>query len=208
MICYIINPSNLKNPSTLKVFVFMPRKKPSISKEDLDAFQQAVKGVQPLKTDKIRLGQPPIAKKPVRKHEFSEEDNPIPLNESLVLDSVSGEEALAYKHASISLKTLRKLRKGQYNVEAKLDLHGMTVEKARKAVHDFLQECLREKIQVALIIHGKGHHSAEPVLKNKLNHWLRELPFLLAFCSAAQTHGSRGALYILLKRNTEETLLG
>ena len=96
------------------------------------------------------------------------------------------------------------MRKGQYNVEAILDLHGMTVAKANAEVDRFLQQCLHQGIRIVLIIHGKGHHSQEPILKNKLNHWLRSIDGVLAFCSAAKEHGSRGASYVLLKRKTGE----
>src|SRR5205085_11200856 len=128
------------------------------------------------------------------------EKSSLHLNESLDLDPVQGEEFISYKHSSISNKTLSNLRKGQYTIEATLDLHGLFVEKAKDAVDDFLQQCLHDKVRVVLIIHGKGHHSGMPILKNKLNHWLRELPSVLAFCSAARGHGSRGAIYVLLKR--------
>lgn len=173
-------------------------KKTKINQEDLDIFHQAMAAVNPLKNNKILLKPTRIQKKSSILPLSS--NNPIPLDESPLHTSVQGEEFIVFKQTCISDKILRKLRKGQYNVEAKLDLHGMTAEKANNAVGCFLQECLQEQIRVALIIHGKGHHSQQmPMLKNKLNHWLRSLPFVLAFCSATPAHGSRGATYVLLK---------
>jgi DNA-nicking Smr family endonuclease len=173
-----------------------------LSKEDQATFQEAMKGVKPLKKEtKIRPAPP--KRKPV-KHRWAEETESLNLNESLTLDPVQSEEFISYKQAGISHKILRNLRQGQYNVEAKLDLHGHTIEEARKTVDAFLQQCLQQRIRVVLIIHGKGHHSQMPVLKNKLNHWLRELPSVLAFCSATPAHGSRGAVYILLKSQARE----
>jgi len=181
------------------------RKKPiKINKEDLDAFHSAVSGTKPLKIpDKVRLKPPLSRKKPVVAHNKQEKET-LHLNESLELDAVAGEEFISYKQAGISNKILRNLRKGQYNVQATLDLHGFIVDDAKEAVDEFLQHCLQDSIRVALIIHGKGHHSEMPVLKNKLNHWLRELPSVLAFCSATTIHGSRGAIYVLLKRHARE----
>jgi len=181
----------------------MPKKRHTISEEDLEAFQQAMKGTKPLKSNKIRLAPPLEGKKPIRKHIYHD-DTTFTLSEKLALDPVQGEEFISFKQNGISNKTLRKLRKGQYNVEAILDLHGLSIEEAKSAVEYFLQQCSYEKIRIALIIHGKGHHSEMPILKNKLNHWLRELDFVLAFCSAAPFHGSRGAVYVLLRRSTEE----
>jgi DNA-nicking Smr family endonuclease len=52
------------------------------------------------------------------------------------------------------------------------------------------------------IIHGKGLSSAGklPVLKGKVDAWLRQMDAVLAFCSARRNDGGTGALYVLLKR--------
>ncbi|RMD71241.1 MAG: DNA mismatch repair protein MutS, partial [Gammaproteobacteria bacterium] len=51
------------------------------------------------------------------------------------------------------------------------------------------------------IVHGKGRRSArQPVLKQKVNGWLRARDEVLAFCSARPHHGGTGALYVLLRR--------
>jgi len=173
----------------------------------METFHNAVVGTKPLIQKKIRLKTPPSTSRTVNKRPLFTEEL-FYLNESLDLDPVSGDEFIAFKQTGISNKTLRKLRKGQYNVEAILDLHGMSVGKAKASVDSFLQQCLHEGIRVVLIIHGKGHHSQAPILKNKLNHWLRKIHAVLAFCSAAPSHGSRGATYVLLKHMTEENSLG
>jgi DNA-nicking Smr family endonuclease len=180
-------------------------KKPKINTDDIAAFYKAMEGTKPLTQKKIRL----TTTTPVRKVKYPKisEQESLNFHESADLAAVSGEEYIAYKQEGISNKILRKLRKGQYNVEAILDLHGMTVAKAHHAVDAFLQQCLHQGLRIVLIIHGKGHHSQEPVLKNKLNHWLRSIDAVLAFCSAAPIHGSRGASYVLLKRTTGEPLL-
>lgn len=179
----------------------MPKKKNTISPEELDLFHQAMKDATPLSPKKIRISTPPPAIKRSTKQDIPEEwETKFYLSEHNPLPVVNSETKITYKQSDISNKSLRKLRKGQYNVEAVLDLHGLTVERAMAAVQQFLQECLQNGMRVVLIIHGKGHHSHQsPVLKNKLNHWLRELDIVLAFSSAAPQHGSRGAMYVLLK---------
>lgn len=176
-------------------------KKNKINEDDIAAFQKAVEGTKPLIQKKIRLT-PPITRSHSVRQSFPEET--FNFSETLDIPNVSGEEFITFKQSGISHKTLRKLRKGQYNVEAKLDLHGMTVEKAKVTLENFLHQCLLDEVRVVLVIHGKGHHSQGPILKNKLNRWLREVNFVLAFCSAAALHGSRGAIYVLLKRSAEE----
>ncbi len=182
-------------------------KKTKITGEDLATFQKAVAGTKPLRRDeKVRLA--PRRPRPRRPAPLSSEsENKFYFSDFDKLEPVQGDEFIEYKQTSISNKILRKLRKGQYNVDAILDLHGMTVEEARIAVDGCLQECLHEKTRLLLIIHGKGHHSQMPILKNKLNHWLREIHLVLAFCSAAPSHGGRGAMYVLLKCTAEEDWL-
>jgi DNA-nicking Smr family endonuclease len=97
---------------------------------------------------------------------------------------------------------IRKMQTGQYDTEARLDLHGMTVAEAREALAQFLVQCQHRGIRRVLIIHGKGRANHTPILKNKLNHWLRQTQDVLAFCSAKSKAGGTGALYVLLKSVT------
>jgi len=178
-------------------------KKPSLNPEDIAAFEKAVQGTKKISYKKAILRTAAPQAKPKKTSPIWSDEAP-PFKEDDSLNLVGGEEFIAFKQTGISHKRLRKLRKGQYNVDAVLDLHGLTVENAKVAVYHFLQQCMHNNIQVALIIHGKGHHSQMATLKNKLNHWLRDINIVLAFCSAAPTHGSRGAVYVLLKQNREE----
>ena len=47
------------------------------------------------------------------------------------------------------------------------------------------------------IVHGKG---SEAILKTCVNGWLRQLPEVLAFCSAPPKDGGNGAVLVLLKK--------
>lgn len=180
-------------------------KKPTITQEDLDTFHKAVEGTKPLAQNKVKLA--PTIKPIKRTRLITQKEEKFNLSDATYHEPVQSEDYIGHKHDSISHKILRKLRQGQYNVEAVLDMHGMTIEEARTAVDHFIQDCLKNGIRMALFIHGKGHHSHMPVLKNKLNQWLRELNVVLAFCSAAPKDGHRGAMYVLLKRTREDDLL-
>ena len=78
----------------------------------------------------------------------------------------------------------------------------MTVNTAREALALFLRDVRREHQTCVRIIHGKGKGSRHrgPVLKQKVNHWLRQRDEVLAFCSARPVDGGSGALYVLLRR--------
>ncbi len=177
-----------------------PPKKSVISPEDLDAFAQAVQGIKPLAQRKV---QHEAVRKYPKRREMDIEPPASFFDGGDPKDSVQSDDFIAYNQSGISHKTLRNLRKGQYNVEAVLDLHRNTIEEARVAVERFLHECLQNELRTVLIVHGKGKPGVPPILKNHVNHWLRQATPVLAFCSSTSRHGGNGAVYVLLKRAKE-----
>ncbi len=113
----------------------------------------------------------------------------------------TGDE-LVYARPGLQHSLLRRLRRGQLSVGAVLDLHGLTVAMAREALSVFINDARRSGIRCVRIIHGKGRGSplGQPVLKQKLNAWLRRRNEVLAFASARPVDGGSGAVYVLLKR--------
>lgn len=178
------------------------RKKSKITSAESQEFRQAMRDVKPLSHNKVKLSQPKRVRRPISKK--VESDQVWSTGESTPPPEVNGEDSIEFKQLGVHDKILRKLSKGQYNIEAVLDLHGMTVATAKPALTNFLLKCLQKHIRVALIIHGKGHHSGKPVLKNKLNHWLRDIHAVLAFSTARARDGNRGALYVLLRDPQQE----
>lgn len=100
---------------------------------------------------------------------------------------------------------LRKLRRGDFSVQAHLDLHGLIADDAHKELDRFLVESRRRGHRCVLVIHGRGLHSKdqEPVLKNRMGPWLSRgklSRIVLAFATARPADGGAGALYVLLRR--------
>ncbi len=124
------------------------------------------------------------------------EVTPSPVNSIL-----EAGDRLSFKRAGMQARTMEKLRRGQFNIDAELDLHGMTVTEATAASTRFLEYCRMNDYSCIRIIHGKGRSSknSKPVIKNHLNHWLRQQPAVQAFISAPQRDGGTGAVYVLLK---------
>jgi DNA-nicking Smr family endonuclease len=175
-------------------------KKPS--REDIQLFRSSVGKVKQVAHDRIIPARRPISPKPV----FREMDEAEALRDMLSehfdpADMETGEELL-YIRPGLQHRTLKKLRRGMFMVNAELDLHGMTVPIARNAIAGFLHECLRRRIQCVRIIHGKGLGSRHrgPVLKQKVGHWLQQRDEVLAYSSARAYDGGTGAVYVLLKR--------
>lgn len=176
-------------------------KKIVISDEDIKTFQEAVQGTLPLAEGKVRLRKKRV--KPVRPlPDLNDEPSYLGGGEPQVI--VQADDYITYKQESISNKILRNLSKGQYNVEAVLDLHRKTIDEARGAINYFLETCLKRGSRCVIIVHGKGKLGTPPALKNQINHWLRQVSPVLAFCSALPRHGGNGAIYVLLKNNTKE----
>lgn len=101
----------------------------------------------------------------------------------------------------MSRLTLRKLRRGNWPVQDKLDLHGINGDAARKLLQEFLHDAIRHGSRCVLVIHGKGLNSkgGEAVLRKLTRHWLTQYPPVLAFCNAAPQEGGSGAALVLLK---------
>ncbi len=173
-----------------------------LTDDELAVFKEAVRGVKRLKLrPKADLAQP---KRPpvVRKQRVVVDEETLTFSDFEKLPLVSTEDVLFFAKSGLQHKVLRKLRQGQYTVEATLDLHGYTVSEARELLSEFLLHCIKDGIRHVLIIHGKGRANSKPILKNKLNHWLRQLEQVVAFCSAGLKEGRTGALYVLLRRET------
>ncbi len=116
---------------------------------------------------------------------------------------VSPDAILEYSRPGVQYGVQKKLRLGKYSVDARLDLHKHSVEQARQAVYQFNQDCLRYDVRTALIVHGKGR---EATIKSCVNHWLRDLPDVLAFHTAQPQHGGKGAVYVLFRKSDSQKL--
>jgi DNA-nicking Smr family endonuclease len=178
-------------------------KKQTISAEDRSLFRASVDGVTPLPQQRVIPYTPP----PPAPHLRPRKNEEHPLIDDMLSDSREpveleiGDE-LRFSRNGLQHNVVRKLRRGQYRIEAELDLHGLRAEEARQALSQFLHHCRLEKKQCVRIIHGKGYRSQQqqPVLKAKVNHWLRQRDEVLAFCSARPVDGGNGAVYLLLSR--------
>lgn len=166
-------------------------------------FRNAVEDAKPIATDRaepFRRRPPPvpIAQPP----ELSEQPRRATLTEA----ELETDDYLLFSRAGVQKRLLADLQRGHMEIGLELDLHGLTTAYAERILDEFLRDCARRGVRCALIIHGKGGRSPEqpPVLKRKVNYWLRRYDEVLAFCSATRRDGGTGALYLLL-RNPEKS---
>lgn len=115
---------------------------------------------------------------------------------------------LSFKRPGVQNGVFRKLKQGRYEAQARLDLHRMTVERARREIFEFIQQSHHYGLRSVMVIHGKGEagteHERASILKGCVDQWLRELEVVQAFHSAQPQHGGTGAAYVLLRKSEEK----
>ncbi|MCS6946469.1 MAG: Smr/MutS family endonuclease [Steroidobacteraceae bacterium] len=116
-----------------------------------------------------------------------------------ILDAEIG-DTVSYRRAGVQPAVVRKLRRGEYRIEAQIDLHGLSAGDARAALRRFLAEALARRLRSVRIVHGKGLRSGQrgPVIKRQTLAMLQQISAVQAYCSARAVDGGTGALYVLL----------
>ena len=172
------------------------------SDDDFASFQEEIKGVRPLKNDRVDLYAHPDHVQPYKdSNQYDDNESQIPLSDELETPTVDGESFIFFAQSGLQLKTQKQLRQGKIIIEDHLDLHGLTIEKARDILLEFIDFAQKNQVRCIRLVHGKGYRTKtnKPVLKNQVNRWLRQHPQILAFSSAQPRDGGTGAVYILLK---------
>jgi DNA-nicking Smr family endonuclease len=127
-----------------------------------------------------------------------------PLSDTVaLLAGVAPEAILEFRQNGVQPRQFEQLKLGKLPWQAAVDLHGCTLDQAREAVLSLLDNCQKEQLHVAKIVHGKGLINGQAVLKSAVNGWLKQLPQILAFSSAPAREGGTGAVLLLLKRDRQ-----
>ncbi len=179
--------------------------------DDTENFIDAMGDVKPLKPVKrVALGRASLDKATIQARQEAAQSEQEALVDPLANAEVEQLEAtahLAFQRPGVQHGVYKQLRLGKYRIEARLDLHRMTVEQARMSVYQFVRDCISHDIRCALLTHGKGEGRANPaVLKSYVAHWLPQIPEVLAFHSAQKHHGGTGATYLMLKKSEKKRL--
>ena len=180
-----------------------------VSDEDKALFRQLRSTVKPLhKSKKISLKPAPVITH-IRQKQKTVNIDPVINTPAFYLSntylaSVAAEDILTFGQQNMPSKRFRELKGGQIPWQGRLDLHGLNPDKARDVLSHFIEMQLHTENRCFLIIHGKGGlHGEAPILKNRVNDWLRQIPQILAFHSALAKDGGTGAVYVLLKRQRQ-----
>lgn len=117
--------------------------------------------------------------------------------------------ALAEATPHMDRRRFERLRRGRMEPEARIDLHGMTQERAHAALTGFILGAQATGLRLVLVITGKGREG-DPLaphrrgaLRHAAPHWLAAPPLgakILQVAPAHFRHGGGGAYYVYLRR--------
>ena len=135
------------------------------------------------------------------------------VNKQLVhLDlAMSVSEQVAGRKISMDRKAYARLMRGKLRPEGKIDLHGMTLERAHPVLTRFILSAQRQGKRLVLVVTGKGKQRDDGgpipvrigVLRHQVPQWLNNPPLSLAILQITQAHvrhGGGGAYYVYLKK--------
>lgn len=155
---------------------------------DADAFKREMADVARLEPDhrgRIRTA-PPIS---------------APLQTPGPAEHVEGSDA-DFAQPGIDRREIRRLRRGEYVVGDRRDLHGLSAAEACIRVRRFIENSRHSRHRCVCIVHGRGLHSEgnASVVKARVRECLRSNPSVLAYADAPASDGGAGAVYVLLRR--------
>ncbi len=175
--------------------------------DEASLFRAAMADVVPLAGDR-RFPRQPLKNCPVRRPDIHDREETLAAMRRLIVrgegytvsDTPEYMEGTGYR---LPLEWARRLHRGDFPIQAHIDLHGYTIPAAKPALESFLSDAIASGKQSVLIIHGRGLSSpGEPVLKNLVKDWLTRCSWrkwIIAFASARACDGGAGATYVLLQ---------
>ncbi|MBP9691839.1 MAG: Smr/MutS family protein [Alphaproteobacteria bacterium] len=159
--------------------------KRKLTPEEIHQWQSLIKDVKPLPKINKRPEDQPLSKGRLTPRSLSRRvpEGPIPLQAPQPFER-------------------RKLR--HIKIEARLDMHGMTLEEGYGALERFLIHSQDKGLKTVLVITGKGALSAENTLRRNLPRWLEETSLRHLISSfhhpAKPQDGGHGAYYVGIRK--------
>ncbi|MEZ5872990.1 MAG: Smr/MutS family protein [Nitratireductor sp.] len=191
------------------------RKKRSLSTEEQALWESVRRTVIPLRNSSVSLSretagigqalEKAIANAPATPQTHSPgrvAPIQVPVKPFLPPYQAQPQPAPSHPVSRIDDTTARKLRKGRMEIDARIDLHGMSEFEAHERLYRFLLQESMSNSRLVLVITGKGARSGG-ILRNAVPRWLGEQAFrsLVGGCRQAHlAHGGEGALYVRLRR--------
>ena len=181
-----------------------PRRKRSLSEEERALWESVAKQVKPLRK-RHRTLKPPASVPEAETNTASRPDgSPKPPPPPRVIPPSRSEPPPL---APIGRRERSQLSRGRKEIDARLDLHGMTQIRAHRVLLTFLQRAHSDGLTFVLVITGKGKvggaEAERGVLRRQVPQWLSLPEFrslVVGFEEAHIGHGGEGALYVRVRR--------
>lgn len=120
-------------------------------------------------------------------------------------------EKFAATPVQMDRKQHTRMTRGKLSPEGRIDLHGMTMDRAHPALTRFILDAHSAGKRLVLVITGKGRRSQDDgpipvrhgILKHQVPQWLNMAPLagvVLQVTPAHRKHGGEGAYYVYLRR--------
>jgi DNA-nicking Smr family endonuclease len=194
----------MKRPPVIPDLPAAPRRRRALSEEERALWESVAKQTKPLRKKpraaKAAAAAPdpesPVAAKPAE---------PPPLHRTLRAPKPA--QPAAPPLAPLGRRERSQLSRGRKEIDARLDLHGMTQIRAHRALSGFLQRAHHDGLTFVLVITGKGKMGADSergVLRRQVPLWLNLPEFrtlVVGFEEAHIGHGGEGALYVRIRRS-------
>ena len=189
----------MKRPPVLPDLSAPSRGRRSLSDEERALWDNVARQVKPLRK-KPRMPKPPapMSEAPVAKSAAS----PRPVAS---IPAPRPSKPAVPPLAPLGRRERARLSKGRHEIDARLDLHGMTQTRAHRMLLGFLQRAHHDGLTFVLVITGKGAagDAGRGVLRRQVPQWLALPEFrmlVVGFEEAHIGHGGEGALYVRIRR--------
>jgi DNA-nicking Smr family endonuclease len=198
----------MRRPPSIPDLPTPPRRKRSLSEEERALWESVARQARPLakrrRTPKPEVvashaeapvaAKPEVAPKSIPSAKIPRPPKPVP--------------PAAPPLAPLERRERSQLSRGRKEIDARIDLHGMTQTRAHRALSGFLQRAHSDGLTFVLVITGKGRtigaESERGVLRRQVPLWLNLPEFrtlVVGFEEAHIGHGGEGALYVRIRRS-------
>jgi DNA-nicking Smr family endonuclease len=193
----------MKRPAPIPELPVVPRRKRALSEEERALWDSVAKQTKPLRK-RHRAAKAHVAtadpETPATGKPAGLPKPPLPAKATRTLLPA------APPLAPLGRRERSQLSRGRKEIDARLDLHGMTQTRAHRTLFGFLQRAHSDGLTFVLVITGKGKIGAESergVLRRQVPQWLSLPEFrslVVGFEEAHVGHGGEGALYVRIRR--------
>jgi DNA-nicking Smr family endonuclease len=160
--------------------------------EDRALWDEVKKSVAPLR--------PSLAKPEVAEASPARRKTPAPAPQPVSMPKAAAKPPPL---ATLDRRSRSRVARGRIEIDARFDLHGLTLERAHQRLHTFLRNAQVRGDRLVLVITGKGGSGA---MRREVPHWLSQPEMrglVVGFEPASAAHGGDGALYVRVRRSQQ-----